>query len=65
MALDGLRNHAAKARNETMAGLLPNPQAMADALQKVRRPGAGLLDDAMDWALPLTSRAVPVGLLGL
>ena len=48
-----------------MAGLLASPETMADALRKVRRPASGLLDEAIDWALPLTSRAVPVGLLGL
>ena len=64
-ALDGLRQNAAKSRNAMMAGLLASPETMADALRKVRRPASGLLDEAIDWALPLTSRAVPVGLLGL
>lgn len=64
-ALDGLRQNAAKSRNELVAGLLSSPEAMAAALRKVRRPGSNLLDDVMELAMPLTSRAVPVGLLGL
>lgn len=64
--LSGLRQTAAAKRNQTIGGLLANPGELAAALRAGAAPaGGGLLDAAIERALPLTYRAAPVGLLGL
>ncbi len=63
-ALSSLRNAAAQKRNTLMAGLLANPEEMAAALRAAQRPTGGLMDAALERAMPLTYRAAPVGLLG-
>ena len=56
--LQGLRNTSAKTRNETMARLLADPQAMRDALENPEAKSA--IIDALRKSSALASRAAPV-----